>query len=115
MILRVCTFSLLVALTLCGQVSTSRLTGSIQDSSGAVVPLASVTLRNEETSVTRTTMASEAGTYTFDAIPTGFYSVEVEAKGFKKVALRRNEVNIGAPTTVNVTLEIGAVTEVVEV
>ena len=43
------------------------------------------------------------------------YTVEVEAQGFKKVSLRGNEVHIGAPTTVNATLEVGAVTETVEV
>ena len=69
-----------------GQVSTSRLTGTVQDSSGAVVPGATVTIRNEETGATRTSTLAEAGTYTFDALPTGLYTVEVEASGFKKTA-----------------------------
>src|SRR4051794_25961867 len=98
-----------------GQVSTSRLTGSVQDVSGALVGGAAVTLRNEETGATRAVTTSEGGTYTFDAIPTGFYTIEIEAKGFKKVVLRQNEVRIGQPTTVNATLDIGQVTETVEV
>jgi hypothetical protein len=97
------------------QVSTSRLTGSVQDTSGAAVPVAKVTVRNEATGETRATNASEGGVYVFDALPTGLYSVEVEAGGFKKAALRNNEVRIGQPTTVNVTLEVGAITETVEV
>jgi hypothetical protein len=115
MVIRAFLCSLLVALAVVSQVSTSRLTGTIQDSSGAVIALANVTLRNEATGVVRTAATTEAGTYTFDAIPTGLYTVEVEAKGFKKASLRQNEVNIGAPTTVNVTLEVGSVTDTIEV
>ena len=116
---RVCgLFLLLISLMATGlfsQVSTSRLTGAVQDVSGAVVGGAAVTLRNEETGATRAVTTSEGGTYTFDAIPTGFYTIEIEAKGFKKVVLRQNEVRIGQPTTVNAALDIGQVTETVEV
>jgi hypothetical protein len=115
MFLRVLGCSLLLALASSGQVSTSRLTGTIQDSTGASVPGANIALRNEATGVARTTIASETGTYTFDAIPTGFYTVEVEASGFRKISLRGNEVNIGAPTTVNATLEVGSVSDTIEV
>src|SRR5262245_50928984 len=99
--------SIVVALTvLCAdcalfaQVSTSRLTGTVQDVSGAVVAGATVTLRNEGTGALRTANSAENGSFTFDAIPTGMYTVEVEAQGFKKAVLRANEVRIGQPTTV---------------
>ena len=98
-----------------GQVSTSRLTGTVTDSTGAVVPNATVTLRSEETGTTRTAVSAESGTYTFDAIPTGMYTVEVEAQGFKKAVLKGNEVRIGQPTTVNAVIDVGQVTETVEV
>ena len=72
-----CAFSALFA-----QVSTSRLTGSIQDSSGAAVPAARVTARNEATGESRTATLDESGIYAFDALPTGLYTVDVEASGF---------------------------------
>ena len=72
---------------------------------------ATVTLRSEDTGATRTTTSAESGTYTFDAIPTGMYTVEIETKGFKKAVLRNNEVRIGQPTTVNATIDVGQVTE----
>jgi len=100
---------------LSGQVSTSRLTGSVADPSGAPVAGAKVTIHNEQTGAARSTTLSDSGVYTFDAIDTGLYTVEVEAPGFKKVTLTGNEVRIGQPTTVNATLEVGAVTETVEV
>src|SRR5205823_3453778 len=89
-----------------GQVSTSRLTGTVVDSSGAAVPNAKVTVRNDETGVARSATLSDSGVYTFDALPTGMYTVEVEATGFKTASLRGNEVRIGQPTTINVTLDI---------
>ena len=112
--------AVIVALSLAGpalfaQVSTSRLTGTVQDSSGAVVANATVTLRSEETGIARTTTSAESGTFTFDAIPTGMYTVEVEAQGFKKAVLKANEVRIGQPTTVNAVIDVGQVTETVEV
>ena len=110
LLLWLCGGSALVA-----QVSTSRLTGSVLDSSGAAVPGATVTIRHEEMGATRSTTTGESGAYTFDAILTGPYTVEVEAPGFRKAVLRGNEVRIGQPTTVNVTLEVGQVTESVEV
>ncbi len=106
---------LLCSLALYAQVSTSRLTGTIQDASGAAVPGAKVSVRNDATGETRATTLSDSGVYTFDALPTGVYTVDVEAAGFKKATLKANEVRIGQPTTVNVTLEVGAVTESVEV
>jgi len=108
-------FFILIAGTVSAQVTTSRLTGTVQDASGAAVPGATVTARNEETGLSRNVTLTESGIYTFDAIPTGFYTVEVEAPGFKKASLKNNEVRIGQPTTVNATLEVGQVTETVEV
>ena len=99
-----CAFSVIALL---GQVSTSRLTGSIQDTTGGAVAGARVTARNEATGETRTATLSDSGVYAFDALPTGLYTLEVEASGFKKASMRANEVRIGQPTTVNVTLEVG--------
>ena len=72
-----------------------------------------MTLR-EETGATRAVTTSEGGTYTFDAIPTGIYTVEMEAKGSRRL-FAENEVRIGQPTTVNAAIDIGQVTETVEV
>src|SRR5687768_17523753 len=75
--LRVVWCLLVLSFGVSAQVSTPRLTGSVQDPSGALVAGATVTLRHEATGVVRTTTTTDAGTYTFDAIPTGSYTVEV--------------------------------------
>src|SRR5262249_2036226 len=58
---------------------------------------------------------SPSGNYVFDALQSGTYTVSVEARGFKRFVSKGNEVTIGLPTTVNITLEVGALTEKVEV
>jgi len=77
------------------------------DSSGAIVPDATVSLLNEGTKATFTTKTTSSGSYVFDAVQVGTYTVEVTAQGFKKFVGRENAVSIGQPTTVNVTLSSG--------
>src|SRR5579885_3146400 len=97
------------------QGTTSRVAGTVVDSSGAAVPHASVKLTNEDTRATFSTITSDAGTYVFDSVQVGSYTVEVDASGFKRFTSRHNSLTIGQPMAVNATLEIGTVTESVEV
>src|SRR5579872_7441450 len=97
------------------QGTTSRVVGTVGDASGAVVPAATVKLINEGTHVTFTTKSSSAGTYVFEAVQPGSYEVDVEASGFRKSVSRENQVSIGQPSTVNVKLEVGVVTDQVTV
>lgn len=117
------TFSLTLLLTLSlvlsgvarAQGTTSRVTGVVQDPGGAVVEGAAVTLTNEGTNVSFTTQTSSTGTYVFDSVQVGTYTVAVELRGFKRFVSPGNRVNINQPATVNVTLETGAVEETVTV
>jgi hypothetical protein len=94
-----------------GQGTTSRVLGTVQDSTGAVVPGAAVKLVNQGTHVTFQTKSSGSGTYAFEAVQPGTYEVDVEAPGFRTYTSRNNEVTIGQPATVNVKLEVGVVTD----
>jgi hypothetical protein len=107
--------SLIFVVAAMGQGTTSRLTGTVLDSSGAVVSGATVTLTNEGTGVSLTTQTSDSGAYTFDLIQVGTYQVSVEKQGFKKFVSRGNTVNINQPTTVNVSLEVGDISVTVAV
>lgn len=107
--------ALLAAASLWAQGTTSRAVGIVQDSSGAVVGGAAVTLTNEATGVAFAARTTGAGTYVFDSVQSGAYTLTVEAAGFKKFTAKANAVTIGQPTTINVTLQVGAVTEQVEV
>jgi len=98
-----------------GQGTTSRLGGTVTDTSGATLPGATVTLKNEATGVSLTTVTNEVGIYAFESLPTGRYTVTIELQGFKRVVATDNAVAVGQPTTVNAKLELGGVTESVEV
>jgi len=95
--------------------ATSRVTGLVQDRTGAVISGAKVTLTNESTNVSATTTSTSAGTYTFDGMQPGRYKITAEMQGFKTFVSSGNMLTIGAPMTVNATLELGAVQQTVEV
>jgi hypothetical protein len=97
------------------QGTTSRLTGTVSDSSGAAVTGATVTLTNEGTGTSISMETSDSGTYTFDLIQPGTYSVTVEKQGFKKFVSTGNVVSVNIPSTVNVGLEVGGLNETVTV
>ncbi|MGH9914801.1 MAG: carboxypeptidase regulatory-like domain-containing protein, partial [Pyrinomonadaceae bacterium] len=97
------------------QGTASRVTGTVLDPQGAVVSGASIILTNDGTQVSFNTTTNESGTYVFDSVQIGVYTVTVEAQGFKKFVSAGNKVNINQPATVNVTLEIGQMNEIVNV
>lgn len=97
------------------QGTTSRVTGTVTDSSGAAVSGAMVTLTNEGTNTSLTTQTSDNGTYNFDLIQPGNYSVTVEKQGFKKFISTNNKALINQPATVNIALEIGDVSATITV
>ncbi|HTS61720.1 MAG TPA: carboxypeptidase regulatory-like domain-containing protein [Candidatus Acidoferrales bacterium] len=106
---------LFAAMLLSGQGTTSRITGTVTDPTGAVVPGAQVDLTNEATGVAFHSSTTEAGTYVFEAIQVGNYRIEITARGFKKYVSPGNRVVVAEPTTVNARLEVGAAAESVEV
>jgi hypothetical protein len=105
----------LVATLAVAQTSTSEISGTVRDVTGGVVAGASVTLTNEATGITYTQTTTNAGLYNFAALPVGSYTIVVEAPNFKKAQLTKNALAVNTPLAVDVTLEIGQVTEVVSV
>ena len=67
------------------QAVTGTLLGNVTDSSGGAVPGATVTARETQTNVSRTTVTNETGHYTFSSLLNGTYAVDAELQGFKKV------------------------------
>src|SRR5437016_5941659 len=88
-------FLLLAAAFALAQTSTSELSGTVRDNTGAVVPGAGVTLTNEQTGVTYKQRTTDSGLYSFPALPVGSYTVTVEVQGFKTARLTKNTLEIG--------------------
>jgi hypothetical protein len=91
------------------------ITGIVSDPSGTSIPNATVRIRNDETGVETTLRTNDAGLYTSPLLTLGMYSVTVEQSGFKS-AVRSNIELLGGQTyRVDLRLELGAVSERVEV
>jgi hypothetical protein len=106
---------LLLAAVVTAQVNKSNLTGIVHDSTGAVIPGVPVRIINLSTSVERTEHTNETGLYRFVLVDLGTYRIEIDAPGFKKFARPGVILNAGETTTVDVTLEVGDLSDVITV
>ena len=108
---------LLFAAMLFGQGATgsSSVSGRVTDPSGAVIAGAMVTITDISTSISKTTQTNTSGLYLFNDVSSGLYDVAVTSPGFRKEVIRRQDVLVATAITVNVALEVGGATEVVEV
>jgi len=97
------------------QAYTATLEGLISDSSGAVVPKATVKLTNEATNVTQTKVTDERGRYIFTFLPPASYKLEVEMKGFQTFVRSGMVLQVQQAARVDVTLTPGEVATQVEV
>ena len=97
------------------QSDTAQILGTVKDPSGAIVANANVSVRNEATGLERRVTTNEAGVFVAVSLPPGYYTVTVEATGFKKFVTTNNKLDPNVAATVNATLEVGAVAETVEV
>jgi hypothetical protein len=95
--------------------ATTSLSGTVSDSSGAIIPGASVSVTNNATSTEFTAVTNEQGGFTVPAIDPGSYTVTVSLTGFKTAVLGNVRVNAAVPATVRVTLEVGTLQETVQV
>ncbi|HKF56360.1 MAG TPA: TonB-dependent receptor [Blastocatellia bacterium] len=101
--------------TATAQADRAAINGTIMDSAGAVVQGAKVSLLLPATGLRRETTTNGAGIYDFQALPTGSYKIAISKEGFKAVEIPDIDVVIGLPRTVDVHLEVGALTNTVQV
>jgi hypothetical protein len=93
----------------------SGLEGTVIDSSGASVPKATLTLLNVDQGTSQKVTASDAGYYHFNSLPSGAFKLTATAEGFATVVQQGIQLEVNKITTVNVTLQVGAVTEQVTI
>ncbi len=106
---------LLSAVNLIAQVTTATVYGRIVDPSGAGVPQAKVALINDETNARTNAVSDASGEFTSAFLPVGRYSISIEASGFKGQKQTGVELSAGQRVAVEYRLDLGSVTEVVEV
>jgi hypothetical protein len=97
------------------QSTAGTITGIVTDASGAVIPGVEITLTNTDTGVVNKTQTNQAGVYIATSLLSGPYRVEAQAQGFKRKEIRDLTLQTGQELRVDITLELGAVTEAIEV
>src|SRR5580704_16636335 len=97
------------------QTAQGRISGQVTDSTGAVVPNASVNIENIATHVSRTLQTNSTGDYSAPSIDPGVYAITVEAAGFTKVVRERVQIEVGNDLKIDFHLKIGSINETVEV
>ena len=97
------------------QLPIGTISGVVKDSTGAVIPDAQVTVTNTENGTTRTGTTSSSGAYKFPALPVGKYDIKAEHPGFQTRVEQGLPLTVGQEAVMNMTLDVGAVTESVSV
>jgi hypothetical protein len=97
------------------QVLYGSIVGDVIDATGAAVPGATVTIKHQESSLSRDEVTDGTGHYTFSTVPTGTYRVRVALAGFQPVERDNVRVTLNSVVRVNAALGVGTVTETVSV
>jgi hypothetical protein len=98
-----------------GQFTTARLSGTVQDNSGAAVPGATVTVEQVGTGYKQQVKSGEAGEYLFPSLPVGAYQLTVEMTGFNTYLQKGIALQVGQAATQQIKLAVGTVTQQVTV
>ena len=108
-------FTTFLSLSALAQIQNGTVSGDVTDPSGAAIANAKVTIKNQATDYTATATSNQAGHFTANQVPVGVYRVTVEAQGFKSESHTNVQVNAGSIAHNDYKLQVGAVSEVVEV
>ena len=102
----------------CGNVwaqATAQISGTVHDQSGAVLPGVEVTATQTGTGISRMTVTNETGSFVLPNLPLGPYKVEAALTGFRTFVQTGIVLQVNSNPVINATLEVGQVTEQVEV
>jgi len=95
--------------------ATAQISGTVKDQSGAVLPGVEITATRTDTGVARTTVTNETGSYVLPSLPTGPYKLEASLPGFRMFVQTGIVLQVNTNPVINPTLEVGQVSEQVEV
>ena len=114
--LALCLFVIVTAFDAFGQsASTGALTGTVTDPTGAVVPNATIALRNNGTGQELTAVTDPEGLYRFSLLPPGQYELTVQKAGFEPLVLRQVVIQISEVRPIPIKLAVKGIREVTEV
>src|SRR5438067_533333 len=95
--------------------ATAQISGTAKDQSGAVLPGVEIKVIQTETGITRDTITNETGSYVLPNLPIGPYRLEAALPGFRTYAQTGIVLQVNSSPSINVVLEVGQVTEQIQV
>src|SRR5215468_9042480 len=110
--------ALLAATVTCGNLwaqATAQISGTVRDQSGAVLPGVEVTATQTDTGIARSAVTNETGSYVLPNLPIGPYKIEAALPGFRMYVQTGIVLEVNSSPEINVTLNVGQVSETVEV
>ena len=111
----VSSIAIATCVTAAGQGATAQISGTVKDQSGAVLPGTEITATQTETGAVRMTLSDETGSYVLPNLPVGPYKLEVSLAGFRTFVQSGIVLQVSSSTVVNAVLNVGQVSETVEV
>ncbi|HJT89498.1 MAG TPA: carboxypeptidase-like regulatory domain-containing protein, partial [Bryobacteraceae bacterium] len=110
-----CLLACFAARSLWGQAATATITGTITDTTGAVVPGATIDAKNTGTGITRSTESDNQGRYSLADLAIGAYDVQASKMGFRTLVKKNITLTVGAAPVADFQLPVGSATETVNV
>src|SRR3954453_6821852 len=107
--------SSILCLSALAQSDRGSISGTVQDSTGAVVMNAKITAKDQATGEIRSTTSSASGSFQLSELKASLWTLNAEAPGFKKVTYDNIKISVGVVQSLDVQLSVGAATEVVNV
>ncbi|MEO8659892.1 MAG: carboxypeptidase-like regulatory domain-containing protein [Bryobacteraceae bacterium] len=98
-----------------GQLTEATLKGTVRDAQEQMIAGSTVKATNQGTGLSRNVLSDQSGAFVMPGLPPGLYTVTVQAKNFKTFDSRDIRLNVGQTSELEVSLEVGQVTETVEV
>src|SRR5262245_38007089 len=95
--------------------ATAQISGTVRDQTGAVLPGVEIMATQSETGIARSTISNETGSYVLPNLPVGPYRLEVSLPGFRMFVQTGIVLEVNGSPVINPTLEVGQVTQTVEV
>src|ERR671937_920644 len=97
------------------QTATATIVGVVKDTSGALIPGVSITVKHTETGQTRSAISSDSGSYNVPLLPVGAYEVSTMMPGFKQQLRTGINLVVGQQAVIDITLEVGGTAEQITV
>src|SRR4051812_11786075 len=97
--------------TATAQETTGTITGTTTDQTGGVLPGVTVTVKNNDTGITRSVVTNETGGYTASLLPIGAYEVVFELQGFQTVTRRDVALHVNDRLQIDARMSVGGVAE----